>query len=89
MLCCSRSDLCHFRDCYPLNILQDNQDSRFEVCRISFLESIAATGVVNNDNWLTFYQCIMLLNSQPVPGSTMLGGMDEHGFCNVMAMADT
>jgi len=65
------------RDCYPLNILQDNQDSRFEVCRISFLESIAATGVVNNDNWLTFYQCIMLLNSQPVPGSTMLGANGE------------
>lgn len=54
------------RDCFPLDILQDNMDARFEMCRQSFIESFDPnTGTFNNDNWLIFYECIMLLNSQP------------------------
>ena len=56
----------HSRDCFPP---QKNFDGRFEVCRFAMFEEFGAFEDevdVNFDNFLTFFECLQLINSDAI-----------------------
>ena len=69
-------DMFSFRDCFPP---LKNNDWRFEMCRFAMFEEFGAFENevdVNFDNFLTFFECLQLLNSEPIRDQTT-GGVLE------------
>ena len=54
-----------FRDCYPREYF-GSFDGRFEICRRALAENLQQNANLTTQNYLTFHECMQLLNSEPV-----------------------